>query len=134
MGSNVKFTIPLQPRPKQRPQHGKGYTFTPKETREYETVVGFYARRAIKQPLTGAISIKMDFYMPIPKSWSKAKKQAAECGELRPTGTPDIDNLVKAILDGMNNGIAYTDDSLIVELIVREWYGEPRTEVELNEL
>lgn len=130
----MKFTIPLQPKPKKRPQHGKGYTFTPKETREYEQIVGFYARRAIKQPLTGAISVKIDFYMPIPKSWTKAKKQGAFEGLIRPASKPDIDNLTKAILDGMNNGIAYTDDSLIVELIVREWYGDPRTEVELNEL
>lgn len=130
----MKFTIPLPPKPKKRPQHGKGYTFTPKETREYEEIVGFYARRAIKRPLTGAISVKMDFYMPIPKSWSKAKKEAAECGELRPTGTPDIDNLAKAILDGMNDGIGYCDDKQIVSLTCNEWYGEPRTEVELNEL
>lgn len=130
----MKFTIPLQPKPKQRPQHGKGYTFTPKETREYEQIVGFYARRAIKQPLTGAISIKIDFYMPIPKSWTKAKKESAFEGFIRPASKPDIDNLTKAILDGMNGGIAYTDDSLIVELIVREWYGEPRTEVELSEI
>ena len=130
----MKFTIPLQPKPKQRPQHGKGYTFTPKETREYEQIVGFYARRAIRQPLTGAISVKIDFYMPIPKSWTKTKKEGAFEGLIRPSSKPDIDNLTKAILDGMNSGIAYTDDSLIVELIVREWYGEPRTEVELNEI
>lgn len=130
----MKFTIPLQPKPKQRPQHGKGYTFTPKETREYEAIVGFYARRAIKQPLTGAIGVKIDFYMPIPKSWPEAKKQVAERGEIRPASRPDIDNLVKAILDGMNGGIAYNDDSQIVELVCNEWYGEPRTEVEIKEL
>ena len=133
MGS-TKFVIPVQPKPKQRPQHGKGYTFTPKETREYETIVSLYARRAFKRPATGAVSIKIDFYMPIPKSWPAAKKRAAEAGRIRPTGKPDIDNLTKAILDGMNDGIAYTDDSQIVELVAGEWYGDPKTEIELIEL
>lgn len=129
-----RMTIPMVPRPKQRPQHGRGNTYTPKETREYEEVVGFYARRAIKQPLRGAIRVAIDFYIPIPKSWSEVKKTAAEQGDIRPASKPDIDNLVKATLDGMNGGIAYKDDSQIVSLIVNEWYGEPRTEVELTEL
>ena len=129
----MKFTIPLQPKPKQRPQHGKGNTFTPKETREYEQIVGFYARRAIKQPMRGAISVKVDFYVSIPKSWPKAKKEAAERGEIRPTSRPDLDNLEKALFDGMNT-IAWVDDCQVVEVYKAEWYGDPRTEVELREL
>jgi Holliday junction resolvase RusA-like endonuclease len=134
MGNHVKFTIPLKPKPKQRPQYGRGYTYTPKETREYEAEVGLFARRAIKQPLTGAIRVKIDFYMPIPKKRTKAEKKDAIDGKIRPASTPDIDNLTKAILDGVNGGIAYRDDSLIVELVVAEWYGEPRTEIEMEEL
>lgn len=130
----MKFTIPIPPRPKQRPRFTNGHTYTPKETIEYEAVVGFYARRSLKQPLSGALRVRMDFYLPIPKSWSKAKKTAAERGDIRPASKPDIDNLAKAILDGMNGGIAYADDSQIVELICNEWYGDPRTEVELKEL
>lgn len=134
MGSDVRFVIPIRPEPKQRPHHGNGTTYTPKETREFEAIIGLYARRAIKQPARGAISIKIDFYMPIPKSWSKGKKGAAERGDIRPASKPDIDNLVKAILDGMNGGIAYEDDSQIVSLVANEWYGDPRMEVELTEL
>ena len=129
----MKFTIPLQPKPKQRPQHGKGNTFTPKETREYERIVGFYARRAIKQPLEGAIRVKVDFYMPIPKSWPEKKKRLAEAGEIRPATRPDLDNLEKALFDGMN-GIAWIDDALVVEVHKAEWYGEPRTDVEISEV
>ena len=129
----MKFTIPFQPKPKQRPQHGKGYTFTPKETREYEQIVGFYARRAIKQPLEGAIRVKVDFYMPIPKSWSEKKKRLAEAGEIRPATRPDLDNLEKALFDGCN-GIAWIDDAQVVEVHKAEWYGDPRTDVEISEV
>lgn len=134
MGNTLRFVIPLEPKPKQRPKHGRGYTYTPSETREYEAIVGFYARRAIKRSVKGPISMKIDFYMPIPKSWPKAKKRDAEEQKIRPASKPDIDNLCKAVLDGMNTGIAYADDSQIVSLILNEWYGEPRTEIELTEL
>lgn len=129
----ISFVVPIKPRPKRRPQHGKGYTFTPKETREYEALVGFYARRALKRPLEGEITVRMDLYMPIPRSWPEDKRTAAEGGLIRPSSRPDIDNLVKAVLDGMN-GIAFKDDGQIVSLTANEWYGEPtRTEVTVTE-
>ena len=133
MGGHVRFTIPVGPKPKQRPQHGRGYTYTPKETREYEQLVGIYARMAIKGPLEGAISVKVDFYMPIPKSWTKGKKQLAELGKIRPASKPDLDNLEKALFDGMN-GIVWIDDAQVVEVHKAEWYGDPRTVVEISEV
>lgn len=39
------------------------------------------------------------FYMPMPKSWSKKKKAKLQ-GQPH-TQRPDIDNLIKAILDGL---------------------------------
>lgn len=133
MGSTVRFTIPFQPKPKRRPRHGNGVTYTPKETSEYEEIVGIYARMAVKRPLEGAISVKVDFYMPIPKSWTKGKKQLAELGEIRPASKPDLDNLEKALFDGMN-GIAWVDDAQVVEVHKAEWYGDPRTDIEISEV
>ena len=133
MGGHVRFTIPVRPKPKQRPQHGRGYTYTPKETREYEQLVGIYARMAVKQPLEGAIRVKVDFYMPIPKSWPEGKKRLAEAGEIRPASRPDLDNLEKALFDGIN-GIVWIDDAQVVEVHKAEWYGDPRTDVEISEV
>ena len=133
MGGHVRFTIPVRPKPKQRPQHGRGYTYTPKETREYEQMVGIYARMAIKQPLEGAIRVKVDFYLPIPKSWPEGKKRLAEAGDIRPASKPDLDNLEKALFDGIN-GIVWIDDAQVVEVHKAEWYGDPRTDVEISEV
>ena len=44
-------------------------------------------------------------------------------GELRPTKKPDCDNIAKVILDALN-GIAYHDDSQVVELVVHKHYAE----------
>ena len=133
MGGHVRFTIPVKPKPKQRPQHGRGYTYTPKETREYEQMAGIYARMAVKRPLEGAIRVKVDFYIPIPKSWPEGKKRLAEAGEIRPASRPDLDNLEKALFDGIN-GIVWIDDAQVVEVHKAEWYGDPRTDVEISEV
>ena len=73
------------------------------------------------------------FYLPVPKSWTEAKKRMAVTGEIRPASRPDIDNLGKALCDACN-GIVWVDDSLIVDLHMREYYGEPRTVVEVKEI
>ena len=59
------------------------------------------------------------------------RKRAAE-GKIKPCKKPDSDNIAKAILDALN-GVAYYDDSQIVELTIKKEYGEAaRVEVELN--
>ena len=40
-------------------------------------------------------------------------------GELLPAKKPDIDNIVKAVLDALNE-VAYRDDTQVVELQVRK--------------
>ena len=130
----MKIVIPIPPVSKSRPRFANGHAYTPKKTREYEEAVRNIAKSAIISPLQGEIRLAIDFYMSIPNSWSKAKKQQAMIGEIRPATRPDIDNLCKAIMDALNGGVGYDDDSQIVELHLREWYGEPRTEIELEEL
>jgi Holliday junction resolvase RusA-like endonuclease len=72
--------------------------------------------------------------MPMPKDWSKRKKQLALNGEVKPSVKPDLDNLCKAVLDALN-GIAYHDDKQIVELHLSKAYSDhPRTEIKLEEL
>ncbi len=41
----------------------------------------------------------LDFYMPMPKSWSKKKKK--EMLDRPHESKPDLDNLVKAVLDAL---------------------------------
>ncbi len=50
-------------------------------------------------------------------------------GKILPAKKPDIDNVVKAVLDALN-GVAYRDDTQVIELHVRKSYSEkPRVEV-----
>ena len=53
-------------------------------------------------------------------------------GQSRPSAKPDIDNVIKAVLDALN-GIAYKDDARVVELEARKVYGnEPGVAVEIH--
>ena len=48
---------------------------------------------------------------------------------LRPVKKPDFDHIEKIIADSLN-GVAYRDDTQIVDAIVRKFYSEvPRVEV-----
>ena len=64
-------------------------------------------------PLEGNIFAQLQFNVPIPKSWTKKKKEAkngAYCDN-----HADIDNYCKAILDSLN-GVYYEDYKQIVML------------------
>lgn len=127
----IEFCVPGVPIPKGRPRLGRGHAYTPKRTVEAENAVRSVAKLAEVIPLVGPLIVCLDFYLPIPKYWNKSKTQSAMLGTLRPAGRPDVDNLCKLVLDGLNE-IAFTDDCQIVDLTCRKWYSiEPRTQVRI---
>ena len=132
-----KFTVYGECVGKKRPKFSRQgnfvRTYTPEATANYETLVrlSFVQEnpnfKTIEKdiPLTCIITI----YKGIPKSVSKKKKTMMLNEVIRPTSKPDIDNSVKSIFDALN-GVAYHDDSQIVDLSVRKVYGEtPKVEV-----
>ena len=130
----IKLTIPGEPCAKQRPRLGKGYTYTPQKTVNYETLVReLYILQNFRQKLEGELVMTVRAYFTIPKSASKKKAADMVAGRIRPTKRPDWDNVGKIISDALN-GLAYHDDSQIVSATVEKWYStEPRVEVELRE-
>lgn len=130
----IRFTIPGKPMGKQRARTLKtGRSYTPKETVNYETLVKqIYIMQNFTKQLEGAIEGEIKAYFQIPKSVSKKKREQMILGEIRPTSKPDWDNVGKIICDSLN-GLAYHDDSYIVNCRVRKFYSdEPRVEIELS--
>lgn len=80
------------------------------------------------------VSVSILAVIQPPTSWSKKKKMSASSGEIKPTVRPDLDNYIKSVLDGLN-GVAYTDDKQVCEIVARKEYGTPaRCEVEVEEM
>lgn len=130
-----QLIVYIEPVPKGRPRFTKrGHAYTPKKTADYEKKISDCWRWSFSDVMTGTLKISIDFYMPIPKSMSKADKQRAIEKELMPSKKPDLDNLTKAVLDALNE-VAYWDDKQITKMRVAKWYStEPRIEITITEI
>ena len=133
MESIFEFKIPGKPQAKGRPRVSRqGHVYTPKATREAEALVKFYGMTAIRKPIEDPLTMRIRFGMPIPKAFSKKQRQLIQNGLLHHCKVPDLDNLAKLVLDGLN-GVAYVDDKQIISLICEKFYAEqPGTAVEIR--
>ncbi|MCM8710522.1 RusA family crossover junction endodeoxyribonuclease [Clostridium sp. SYSU_GA19001] len=119
----IIFEIPGRPMGKQRPRLGKGFTYTPKETVNYENLVKqIYISNKLPY-MTGQICVDVTIQYDIPISTSKKKKELMLEGKIKPTKKPDIDNILKIIFDALN-GIAYKDDTQIYKVTCTKMYAE----------
>ena len=128
----IRFEIPGEPVSKARPRHGKGNTYTPKKTKDYERLVRLSYLNAGGQLHEGAVSVTIAVWYQVTKSWSK-KKKAEMIGKPH-TYRPDLDNVIKSVLDGLN-GTAWEDDAQVSKIRAgKHWYdGEPMTIVIVEE-
>lgn len=142
---SIKFTVPGEPKGKGRHRSriatssaGKSFiaNYAPAATVEYENLVRMAAHEAMRggAPTSNAVSVMIDAYCSVPASWSLRKRGRALAGDVLPTGKPDLDNVEKAVLDGMNK-IVFRDDAVACDVVKRKRYSEtPRVEVWVREM
>lgn len=136
MKIKAKFTIPGEPKGKGRPRvRSAGYAYTPSDTAVYENLVKLEYQRqckGVRFPDDMDIDMRITAYYKAPKRVSKKKRTAMLEHRIRPKKKPDIDNVFKIVADSLN-GIAYHDDSQIVDGMVRKFYSdEPRVVVTIQ--
>ena len=140
MWTVIKFTYMGTPKAlkRHRPSAKGGY-YDP-SSKDKKDIWLQIARFKPKQPLAGDISIKLVFYMPRPKSHFRTGKYKhllrEDCKDIvYHSFTPDLDNLIKFILDCISGkGRMICDDSQVCCIIAQKIYGEPRTEVTIKEV
>lgn len=107
------FFVPGKPVAKARHRTGRGRIYTPTSTAEYERTVGWEAIAAVTRqrpglilPIAAPIGVRILVKLTRPKrpKWKDW-----------PAVKPDLDNYVKAILDGLQPAI-FKDDALVVQL------------------
>lgn len=131
----IFFVIPGEPQGKGRPRFARvnGRAYTPARTVRYEDLVRQCFRHKYKNGERfgddDEIKAVIFAYFKIQKRTSKKKREEMMLCMVHPTRVPDTDNIAKIILDPLN-GLAYKDDSRVVQLIVQKRFSdEPRVEV-----
>jgi len=118
------FWVAGKPKGKGRPRFGRGRTYTPKATVDYERLIQDCLKKEVPDiiPLEGPLSISVTAVFPIPKSWPSGKKELARSGVVWHTARPDSDNILKVVCDALNE-IAWHDDSQICLAKISKKYG-----------
>ena len=103
----LTFSVPGVPTPKGRPRMTRrGRVYTPAKTVAYERTVSIVAQEAKSRLgggmlFEGPVMVTIYCYFALPPSWSRKRK--AEMLHQPHAQLPDLDNLVKSVLDGVNN-------------------------------
>lgn len=110
---------------------GRSQSVTPTNTVLYENYIKECYNTAEssefwfnKEPL----AMKIVALFEIPKSFTKKQRADIESGLLFPTKKPDADNIAKVVCDALN-GVAYTDDTQIIDLHILKFYTKDRPKV-----
>ena len=132
-----EFEVPGKIIGKGRPRLNSytGVVYTPTRTKDYESLVEQYF--LLKYPrfkaLEGRIKVNIIAYFSIPKTTKKSDINEMLENNISPTKKPDIDNIVKSILDSMNK-FAFKDDNQITKLEVEKKYSiEDKVYVKIEE-
>lgn len=122
--SMVYFFVPGKVQGKARPRFSSrsGTVYTPSKTKSYERQIkeAYEVQEGLCRE--GRVMVVIEAVFPIPKSWTRAKKAAAMAGKI-PPGKPDIDNILKVVLDGLND-VAYEDDKQVVLTQCKKVYAD----------
>ena len=104
-----------------RTKAGSVVTYTPQKTRDYERALKSFAQVAMigKTMLEGPVKVTITAY------FSHKTKTGWHVSR------PDLDNIVKAVLDALNE-VVFDDDAAVCELVAAKKYdNEERIEVQV---
>ena len=127
---NETFEAPMDsPRPRFRNTGRFVQTYMPTSYTKHKDFIREQMPNAL---LDGELKVTLSFYFKPPKSWSSRKKLLA-IGQYKRT-KPDIDNLIKTVLDAANKKV-WQDDNQIVEISSLKQYAEvPKIIMEVEEV
>ena len=115
MTSSLMSSLIIEGEPiaKARPRLGaNGNIYTPKTSKDYENMIAWCAKQLPR--FEGGLLVEATFY----------------CSPHR--RMPDLDNLIKSLLDGLQKGGVFEDDVQVVEIYARRRLDKAKPRVELS--
>ena len=119
----IEFFVFGDPRGKGRPRF-RGHAYTDSKTRAYENKIqeAFIQSGGNMIPKGTPVGVEVQCRFRIPCSYTKRRKEQCRENLELPLKKPDGDNVLKIVCDALN-GLAYTDDTQVSDMVVRKRYG-----------
>lgn len=118
----VKFIVKGEVRGKPRPRVNRnGRVWTPSRFKSYEREIAAAYTEAGGIKHEGPVAVKVRTFRSMPKS--RPKKLSSETDVFK----PDVDNILKIVLDALN-GVAFEDDKQVVRVLCSKMPRERREE------
>lgn len=136
----IVFVVPGPPVAKGRPRFGRSrsgapVTYTDAKTAAWEDTVAWYARGAAQGQRWESEPIVVDVVAVLARP-KRLLRRGDPDGEIAAPVKPDVDNLVKAVLDGLNRSGVWGDDGQVVRLVASKRYAAkgagPETRVRVD--
>ena len=115
------ITFPIAPVVASRARVTRWSTYFPKRYTQFRKEFGELLEKYKAEPVDGLLYVRLDFYVQIPRSWSKKKKEEKEGKHC--DNNADLDNYVKAALDSLE-GKYYNNDKQIVMIRARKYWSD----------
>lgn len=110
-----------------RPRLANDHLYDPHKQQKFSAGIQLASQHE-GEPLTQALGLTVTFFLQLHKTARKTKNQVPNAYHKQ---RPDLDNLLKFLLDAAN-GVIYQDDSQIASLTATKRYSHiPRTEVDI---
>tara|TARA_R110002153_G_scaffold2259_4_gene11015 strand:- start:197 stop:616 length:420 start_codon:yes stop_codon:yes gene_type:complete len=117
----MRIIFDINPCPASRPRVTRWSTYYPKKYTQFKKDMIALTSELDITPSESLLSVDIGFYIGMPKSWSKKKKELKN-GQYCDNNA-DVDNYLKAILDSLNE-VIYVDDRQIVEIYAKKLYSD----------
>lgn len=107
----IEISLEIQPVPKARPRATRtGRVYTPAKTAEYERSIAKLVSH--HSALIGALALDVVFVLKRPRSRPKSKPHRF----FKAGSRGDLDNYIKALLDGLQRGGVVPNDAAVVQI------------------
>lgn len=132
--SGLVFEVSGKVRGKGRPRFMRnGHTYTDKNTMAYEKLIQASYSKSTSYISQKSVRISMYVCFAPNKTDTKKNKVIKLKNSLWPNKKPDIDNVIKIVLDALNK-VAYSDDTQVNEIhVIRHWCEEEKLVICLSE-
>lgn len=132
------FQIITHPKGQGRAKFARAGNYTvvydPATSRDYKADIKYQILQQNPQMMTGGIAMSVEFTLARPKSHYN-KKGLKGTAPYWCTNKPDLDNLVKAVMDAITStGKVWQDDKQVCSMYQGKKYGDPGILITLTEV